>query len=119
MAAVAWAAPGTIIGLCLAPFFERRHVTLIGLGSEVMLCEGARWPRRVGWRYGAITFGHVVLSTRTMSPEVWRHELVHVRQWERWGPLFVPLYLLASLWAVLRRGHYYRDNAFEVAARGR
>jgi len=65
----------------------------------------------------AITLGHVVLGcdeatlTRTR-----RHERVHVRQYERWGPLFIPAYLLASAWLGLRGFNAYLDNPFEVEA---
>ena len=47
------------------------------------------------------------------------HELVHVRQAELLGPLFIPAYFGASVWAVLRGRHLYRDNWFEVDARRR
>jgi hypothetical protein len=82
------------------------------------LCEGARWPRRLGWRYRAITFGHVVLAIDELDDAVLEHELVHVRQYERWGILMWPAYLFASLWAKLRGGRAYWDNRFERQARG-
>ena len=44
------------------------------------------------------------------------HERVHVRQCERWGPLFVPAYLGVSLWLMARGRDAYRDNPFEVEA---
>jgi len=44
------------------------------------------------------------------------HEHVHVRQYERWGPLFFPLYLGSSLWQWMRGRDPYRDNRFEVEA---
>ncbi len=31
------------------------------------------------------------------------HELQHVHQYRRWGPAFIPAYLIAELWARLRR----------------
>jgi hypothetical protein len=107
-----WAAPASVVGLLLAPFFDRRYVT-----RGVVLCEGARWPRRWGWRYRAITFGHVVLAVDELDPETLDHELVHVRQYERWGPLFFPAYGIASIVARLKGGGAYRDNGFEIAAR--
>ncbi|MDQ3784196.1 MAG: hypothetical protein M3360_04865 [Actinomycetota bacterium] len=107
-----WAAPGSIVGLVLSPLFQRRHIT-----HGVLLCEGADWPRRLGWPYRAITFGHVVLSVDRLDEPTLRHELVHVRQFERWGPLFMPLYLLASAWALGQGRHHYRDNRFEREAR--
>jgi hypothetical protein len=44
---------------------------------------------------------------------------VHVRQYERWGPLFVPAYLLSSLVELLRGRRPYRDNWFEREAYGK
>jgi len=65
----------------------------------------------------AMTLGHVVIARDAASLESTRtHERVHVRQCEVWGPLFVPAYLVASLLAVARGGHVYRDNPFEVEA---
>ena len=107
-----WALPWSLVGTVLAPFFSRRYVV-----RGVLLAEGARWPRRLGWRYRAITLGHVVLSVDDLDLDTLGHELVHVRQYERWGPLFVPAYALASLRMMLRGKHHYRDNPFEVAAR--
>lgn len=107
-----WPGPWTLVGVILAPFFRTRSVT-----RGVLLCEGAEWPRRFGWRYRAITLGHVVLAVDELDPQTLRHELVHVRQYERWGPLFVFVYLLVSVRARLGGGDAYRDNDFEVAAR--
>ena len=109
---VTWAAPWSLFGLLISVFFRRRVVT-----RGVVLAEGAGWPRRLGWRYRAITFGHVVLCVDEADQELLDHELVHVRQYERWGPLFVPVYLIASAIARLRGGRAYADNRFEVAAR--
>ena len=100
--------------MLLAPFFERRRVI-----DGVLWCEGAAWPRRLGWHYRAITFGHVVLCVDTVDPDLIAHELVHVRQYERWGPLFIPAYLFASLKAMVRGGRAHTDNAFEIAARNK
>jgi hypothetical protein len=107
-----WAGPASLLGLLLAPFFTRRSVV-----GGVLLCEGASWPRRLGWRYRAITFGHVVLCVDELDDETFRHESVHVAQYEKWGPLLIPLYLSASLREWVRGGHPYRDNPFEVEAR--
>ncbi len=109
-----WALPWSLVGAALSVFFDRRFVV-----DGVLLAEGARWPGRFGWRYRAITFGHVVLAVDDLDPETMDHEMVHVRQYERWGLLFVPAYLIASLSALLRGDHHYRENRFEVAARHR
>lgn len=67
----------------------------------------------------AITFGHVVLGRDAESLSGSReHERVHVRQYERWGPLFLPAYLLASAWMWLTGRDPYRDNPFEREAYG-
>ena len=65
----------------------------------------------------ALTLGHVVIARDSRSLEETRtHERVHVRQCETWGPLFVPAYLTASLWALWRGRNFYFDNRFEVEA---
>ena len=65
----------------------------------------------------AMTLGHVVVGRDSGCLERARaHERVHVRQAERWGPLFIPAYFAASLLAAVRGGHYYRDNRFEREA---
>ncbi|HEV2755759.1 MAG TPA: signal peptide prediction [Actinomycetota bacterium] len=108
-----WAAPASLAGLLLSPLFRARYVT-----RGIVLCEGAAWPRRLGWRFRAITFGHVVLSVDELDEKTLEHELVHVRQYETWGPLLWPAYVAASLWARLRGGAAYWDNHFERQARG-
>lgn len=107
-----WAGMWSLVGVALAPFFRRRWVV-----RGVLLCEGAEWPRRLGWRYRAITFGHVILAVDELDPQTLRHELAHVAQYERWGPLFIPAYLVESLRARLQGRDAYRDNSFETAAR--
>jgi hypothetical protein len=65
----------------------------------------------------AVTFGHTILGrTREILADVRQHEFVHVRQYELWGPMFVPAYLYwwAVLW--LQGKHPYFDNPFEVEA---
>ena len=44
------------------------------------------------------------------------HQMIHVRQYERWGVLFVPAYLFCSLalWFLGKRPYY--DNPFEREA---
>lgn len=44
------------------------------------------------------------------------HELVHVQQWRKYGILFAILYPMASLLALIKGKHYYRDNRFEREA---
>ena len=112
MLKLVWASPASLVGLVLAPFFRSRRMV-----RGVLLAEGASWPRRLGWPFGAITLGHVVLSVDRLDEATLEHELVHVAQYEALGILMWPLYALASLWAVLSGASAYRDNYFESAAR--
>jgi hypothetical protein len=107
-----WAGTGSLVGLVLLATVRRR-----GVREGVVVGEGADWPRRLGWSYGAITLGHVVLAVGEIDEATFEHELVHVRQWERWGALLFVAYPLASLAAVLTGGHHYADNVFERRAR--
>jgi len=43
--------------------------------------------------YSAITFGHVIVSSRPLDARLWRHEKRHVAQYDRIGLAFLPLYL--------------------------
>ncbi|HEX3554647.1 MAG TPA: hypothetical protein VIA62_15600 [Thermoanaerobaculia bacterium] len=64
-----------------------------------------------------MTLGHVVIALgRRELVAHWAHEREHVRQAEKWGPVFIPAYLLASAWSFLRGRHYYVDNWFEKDA---
>jgi len=44
------------------------------------------------------------------------HEHVHVRQYERWGPFFLPAYGLSSLYLKIRGQEAYYNNPFEKEA---
>jgi hypothetical protein len=78
--------------------------------------------RGMPWMKGgaaAMTLGHVILGCdRDCLAQARDHEHVHVRQYERWGILFLPLYLLYSFVLWLRGRDPYRDNPFEVEAYG-
>lgn len=117
--AVIWALPNTLLGSV---------VGLIGLpiGGEVRFVDGAiefhgSLIRTIlGWfpnNICAITLGHSILGIDSQSLEIAReHEHVHVRQYERWGPFFIPAYLLSSLVLKLKGKNAYYDNPFEVEA---
>jgi hypothetical protein len=117
-----WAFPTTLVGL-------------LATGLTVLSGGRARWHSGVLEVWGgfstfllrklvpmpggasAMTLGHVVIArdpdchTRTRS-----HERIHVRQCERWGPLFIPAYLLTSAVLKLRGRDAYHDNPFEREA---
>jgi hypothetical protein len=118
-----WALPATAVGFVLV-------LLVLAGGGRARMNQGV-WEASGGWLgrrlaggmpfagpVSAITFGHVVLGDCERSLSVTRvHERAHVRQYERWGLLFFPAYLLAGFWVWLRGGHPYWDNPFEVAAR--
>lgn len=115
-----WAAPASAFGLVFVLLALRRgHVAIVG---GVVECTGP-WVAAVLQRMppgevAAIALGHVVAACNGDVLEWTRsHERVHVAQAERWGPFFVPAYLLASVVAFAAGGHFYWDNVFEREAR--
>lgn len=65
----------------------------------------------------ALCLGHVILGRdRDCLDRSRDHEHVHVRQYERWGPFFLPAYVISSFRAWSRGGHFYLDNRFEQEA---
>lgn len=119
--AILWASPWTLFGLVIG-------VLTLGIGGRIQ-----RTGRVVEfWGRGpafflrtfplvrgaqAVTFGHTVLARDFSSLERSRlHELVHVRQYERWGVLFVPAYLFWWCFLWLAGRNPYLDNPFEREA---
>jgi hypothetical protein len=103
-----WAAPNSLVGLAGALTTATRPVRCRG----VLLIEGSGrgLARFLAWRgFSAITLGHVIVANSELDDHLLAHELAHVAQHERWGPLFYPAYLLTSLAG-------YRRNPFERAA---
>lgn len=86
----------------------------------MIVAEGYRLKFPVA---GAFTVGNVVISGSTVPrlvgrhPQVMLHEEAHSWQWF-WllGAPFLPLYLVAMGWSVLRTGSLARANLFEVLA---
>ncbi len=116
-----WTAPNTLLGLVGGV------VMLIG-GARVRTVQGAiefgggaigrmLADRTPPIRFRAMTLGHVILGASGSDLDAARgHEQVHVRQYERWGPFFLPAYLLSSAWQLVRGRRCYRDNYFERQA---
>ncbi|MFZ4079661.1 MAG: hypothetical protein ACOYKN_00440 [Pirellula sp.] len=117
-----WPLPYTILGLMvfLVPIrgsrsllFHRGTVGVIGPAVERLL---VRAPVLGG--AAAMTFGHAILARdRETFFSTWNHERIHVDQYQRWGWLFVPMYLGVSVWLMLIRKDPYWDNPFEIEAR--
>jgi len=65
----------------------------------------------------ALTLGHVVLGLDAAALQATRdHERIHVAQYERWGPFFLPAYGLCALTLWVAGRHPYWDNPFEREA---
>lgn len=117
-----WASPTSLVGVLTFLLGRARgaRATVVdgvlevhGPGIERLL---AALP--VGFSVQAITFGHVVLGRdRAALDRTRSHERAHVGQCQRWGPAFIPAYLLASCVAWIAGGDAYLDNAFERQAR--
>lgn len=118
---VAWASPYSVMGLMIGG---------LGMlwGGKCRFRDGAIefYEGGTGWfvrhlppgvNTAGFTLGHVILGqTGVGLILVGAHERIHVRQFERWGPLMGPAYLLASAWVWLHGLDPYRDNPFEVEA---
>ena len=91
---VAWAFPWTAVGLLvgLLGMMTGGHARRRGPVIEFHGGMVTRFlPRLPGGQYAmAMTLAHAVLGQTSAALDVSRkHELVHVRQYERWGLLFV------------------------------
>jgi hypothetical protein len=118
-----WASPTTALGLLFVPdglltgqvrrvqgvLEVHGRLTRFFLTHCTLLEGGA----------SAMTLGHVVIGRdRRLLDESRTHERVHVRQCERWGPLFIPAYLTFCAIAWARGLRAYDDNPFEREAYG-
>jgi hypothetical protein len=119
-----WASPTTAIGLVFLPLalLSRGGVQIVDGVLELHGGVVAWFLQHCTLLRGgasAMTLGHVVLGrTRHLLAATRTHERVHVRQCERWGPLFIPAYIIACLIAWSRGKRAYLDNAFEREAYG-
>ena len=121
IARYAWPSPYTVLGLLLGALSLlfggrwRRHLGALEFFGGYLGAALARLPQPLG--FSAMTLGHVILAVdRSALAQLRHHEHVHVRQYERWGPFFVPAYLLSSLLQLLRGRNPYRENHFERQA---
>jgi len=96
-------------------FVERLATKVIEVGGGCLRTLISHLPSCA--RFAAITFGHVVIGIdHDVLHEVREHERIHVRQYERWGLLFFPLYVGSSVIQLLAGHNPYRDNVFEREA---
>jgi hypothetical protein len=117
-----WALPNTVLGLGFAPVAiltggrvraERGAVEIYGGFVKWFLlkvCGGA----------GCMTLGHVIIGQdRCKLDHARDHEHVHVEQYMRWGPLFLPVYGLSSFLCWRKGKDVYFENRFEREAHAR
>ncbi|HOW82234.1 MAG TPA: hypothetical protein PK573_06730 [Spirochaetota bacterium] len=117
-----WAFPNTVLGLFFIPL-------AIATGGRVQIIDGVLEvhgrlisgfltycvPGR--GRVSAITLGHVILGHDGRSLSADRvHEHEHVRQYEVLGPLFIPVYIAASIWSLTGGREAYAGNFLERKA---
>lgn len=117
----AWAAPASALGLLLASVAVCLGATC-RVADGVVEVAGGRFSRvfpllpRV-FHFEAITFGHVVIGLdHSLLAHLRTHEHAHVRQYERWGLLLIPLYIGSSAVQKLRGRNPYLHNRFEREA---
>jgi hypothetical protein len=111
-----WVSPYTITGIAIGLLLGGRFQRIDGV-VEIYGPRIGKSLLSMPVPAMAMTFGHVVFGVTQDALDVTRqHEAVHVRQYERWGPLFVPAYLVASAYLYLRGRDAYRENPFEVEA---
>ncbi len=117
-----WAAPNSVLGLLLAALalISGGRARVVDGVLEVHGGFASFFLRRctlLPHGASAMTLGHIVLGRDLACIQrTGTHERVHVRQAERWGPLFLSAYVGASLFQLLRGRHPYHDNPFERQA---
>lgn len=114
-----WASPWTLLGLALGLLGLLTGGRVAWRGPAVEFYGGvlARLLDRMPSRPTAMTLGHTILGISAAGLDAARsHEMIHVRQYERWGPAFVPMYLCYSARLWLAGKDAYRENPFEKEA---
>lgn len=116
---ILWAAPTSFVGFLF--------LALVCRGARIRWVAGALevWGPAIEFMFhrfspinaGAMVLGHFVFGTSSeMLAAVRRHERIHIRQVECWGPFFLPAYLISSAVVWFRGRNYYLDNPFEEQA---
>jgi hypothetical protein len=89
------------------------QITVGGGTVDVAVDPGVALPRAAVMRAfdrAAMTVGYVIVSSEPVEGTLLRHEVEHIRQYERWGPFFIPVYLLLAI------PYGYRRHPMELAA---
>ena len=114
-----WALPNTLLGACfIVPALASGGGVRFERGAMEIHGGFARWfLRKIARGASAMTLGHVILGQDREALDWTRnHEHVHVGQYMRWGPFFLPAYALSSFLCWCRGENPYLDNRFEKPA---
>jgi hypothetical protein len=117
-----WALPVTALGLPLAGLAVVTGGSLRWRDGVVEACGGVVGRLLRGSRLhrggAAVTLGHVILARDPASLDQSRpHEMYHVRQFERLGPLLLPMYWAIGLCLWWRGYDPYLDHPLEPPPR--
>ena len=112
-----WTSPNTLVGVLLGflsftwPRWDERGA---------LVFESSRGFRELHskFNYGAITLGNAIVVEPNPTADTMRHEFVHVRQYEAWGPFFALAYAFYWVKLKLEDKDPYSDNPFEREAQG-
>lgn len=117
-----WATPCTLLGLLLALVAFWGGASVCGRYGVLEISGGrfASWlsgRRSSRTKLYAFALGHVIFGINHTALSLHRsHEHVHIRQYERWGIFFIPLYCASSLMQWFCGRDPYLDNCFEREA---
>jgi hypothetical protein len=114
-----WALPNTLLGSCfLLPTLLTGGKVRFERGALEIQGGFAGWfLRKLARNVCAMTLGHVILGQcRDCLDRARDHEHVHVGQYMRWGPFFLPAYALSSFVCWCKGLDPYRQNRFEIPA---
>ncbi len=112
-----WALPNTLLGMVFVPLALVSGGKVHAIQGALEIHGGMAALFLTLCRASGMTIGHVILGKNArILDDVRLHEHVHIRQYERWGILFLPAYFLSSIFVWLRGKHPYYDNPFEKEA---
>ncbi len=120
--AILWAGPNSLLGLMVG-------LLTLATGGHAQVRRGvlefhgglAKWglERLMSGTILAMTLGHTIIGVTPTALDIARdHEHIHIRQYEKWGPLFLPAYAWCAVVAWWHGQRPYRDNFFEREAYG-
>jgi hypothetical protein len=104
-----WTLPNTALGLVAGLLTFQRPRVAHGLLLFDRTPRGLTAFLRAIHRE-AMTLGYVVVSASPVEGRLLAHERYHLRQYRRWGPLFIPVYLALAV------VYGYRRHPMELAA---